>query len=316
MKTNLLFLALGAALMFAIMTLFERNTSPSVEGDNSKKSQKSASESNALTQNKAQELSKPSTKALPAIEASSREASGETLEVVLETSTSKAKVTRTEIPEDVKKRLEAHANRRTKRFLKKVVGSNNPKLDTIQSVAEIKIRTDERYQTESAKFTDSVDFSDISEDPSDITPEQQKLIDDWGVNRDELNANLESNRQRYEDSLRNILSPEELKQYKHQESLIATKDFNISIELLTEAYKESLPDLNDYQHSQLDNILQQTMELEPIQVPLGSTLRGTGYSNRYDSPSKSERYYSVLDQIDVILSDQQRQEILENGFDF
>lgn len=317
MKTNLVFMALGAALMFTVMTLFERSTSPEARKNDLIRNQNatnvaiSAAIENKppLAKNLNSEVEKGANPVLEkpniegALESSDNEAAGK-------------KNVRSAIPDDVKKLLTRDANRRAKRFLKKAIGSTNPKLDTLQSYAEIKLRADEQHQNESNIFTDRIDFDLLGKDSSELTPSQQQLIDEWQANQQQLNADLESNRQSYEDSLRNLLNPEELEQYRAQEALVADQLFDRSVESLTESYRESVSDLNDYQHTQLDSIIERAQALEPQLVPIGSTLEGLGYSTSHNNLMDSARYTDVSVQINAILSDQQREQIQENGLRF
>ncbi len=317
MKTNLVFMALGAALMFALMTLFKENSSSELlkyKAENGRINDQdviNAAKPIATMNNVQERQNRDSDVVTNASQVLSKQ--------ILEPSngeTADKKNAPSVIPDDIKKILTRDTNRRAKRFLKKAIGATNPKLETLQTFAEIKLRSDEQHQNDSKIFTDSIDFSLLGKDSSELPPEERQLIDQWKASQQELNANLETNRQSYEDSLRNLLNPEELKQYRTQEALIADQLFDRSVESLTESYRESVSDLNDYQHNQLDSIIKRAQALEPALVPIGSTLEGMGYSTSHKNLMDSDRYTNVSNQINAVLSHQQQEQIRENGLQF
>ncbi len=302
MKTNLVFMALGAALMFALMTLFKENSSSELlkyKAENGRINDQdviNAAKPIATMNNVQERQNRDSDVVTNASQVLSKQ--------ILEPSngeTADKKNAPSVIPDDIKKIL---------------TRATNPKLKTLQTFAEIKLRSDEQHQNDSKIFTDSIDFSLLGKDSSELPPEERQLIDQWKASQQELNANLETNRQSYEDSLRNLLNPEDLKQYRTQEALIADQLFDRSVESLTESYRESVSDLNDYQHNQLDSIIKRAQALEPALVPIGSTLEGMGYSTSHKNLMDSDRYTNVSNQINAVLSHQQQEQIRENGLQF
>jgi len=292
MKDKALYLLMGAALMYLAMKFLQPTTiQPRIVKTN--------------LSNEAVVLAEP---VQPSAEQTTTQAAPDKQKL-----TAPPTLTQQTKPKDRSKQnaiLRAFKMQKLKSNLAKVFANDSVKLDQVAGLANKKMERDQALQELiTIDYDDAVAQAEsqiMIKDDNELTAEQLEIKNTKLEQYEQYADKTEQSRQEFEDDLKNLLSNSELEAFQQQEQEFAQKSYERHLKTLDSNARINIKELNDFQASQIDDLIAKYIGETLPDVPIGSSISA---SPIMISGAAQERTAKLYDDLKSVLSQEQMKQL-------